>query len=221
MQVLNLLTIEQLNHLYELLENIEFQDGKISARGLAKKVKQNNEAVSQGENYKKLLDYIKHALIENDWIKRRYLPKTFSTPLINKYSINDYYGKHFDASHMTNKQVSIRKDYSFTLMLSKFSDYEGGELVIEDGNKEHKVKLDAGDMVIYPSIHIHNVLPVTGGERIAYVGWFASHVKNPLSLEALNAYEDMHISMLKYDLSDEDKLLLSYVQNRLQHLLSD
>ena len=221
MQVVNLLKIDQLNHIYDLLEKVKFQDGKISAKGLAKKVKQNNEAVPQGESYKKMLDYVNQALIENDWIKRRYLPKTFSTPLINKYSINDSYGKHFDASHMTNKQVSIRKDYSFTLMLSKFSDYEGGELVIENGNKVQKVKLDAGDMVIYPSIHIHSVLPVTSGERIAYVGWFASHVKNPLSLEALNSYEDMHISLLKYDLSEEDQRKLSYVQNRLQHLLSD
>lgn len=220
MQVLNLLNTEQLNKVKRLLENITFNDGKTSAKGLAKKVKQNHEAIPDENSYKGLIEYILENLNKNDWIARRYLPKTFSTPIINKYSVNDFYGKHFDASHMQNKRISIRKDYSFTLMLSKYSDYEGGELVIENGNKTQKIKLDAGDMVIYPSIHIHSVLPITSGERIAFVGWFASHVKDPLALEALNAFEDMHLSMLKYDLSDDDQRMLSYVQNRLQHLLS-
>ena len=122
---------------------------------------------------------------------------------------------------MKNNSTSYKKDFSFTLMLSKASDYEGGELEIETGNMTHKVKLDAGDMVIYPSVYIHNVLPISKGERIAYVGWFASHVKDYFAIETLNAYEDMHLSMLKYDLSEDDQLSISYVQNRLQHLFSD
>ena len=106
-------------------------------------------------------------------------------------------------------------------MLSKASDYEGGELEIETGNMTHKVKLNAGDMVIYPSMYMHNVLPVSKGERIACVGWFASHIKDFYAIETLNAFEDMHLKLLQYDLSEEDQLSLGYVQNRLQHLLSD
>jgi PKHD-type hydroxylase len=122
---------------------------------------------------------------------------------------------------MIGESRSVRKDYSFTLMLSTLEEYDGGELEIEDNGMKHKVKLDAGDMVIYPSTLIHKVLPVITGERLADGGWIASHVKDPLALEILNAYEDMHLSLQQYELSSDDRLTLSYVQNKLQHLLSD
>ena len=221
MQIVNLLSEDQVKKVKNLIEKIDFQDGGISASGLAKDQKNNREAVREGENYKKLHNFILNLLIKNDWIKRRYLPRKFSSPLINKYSEDEFYGRHFDSAHMINDKVSTRNDYSFTLMLSKFEDYEGGELVIENGKRVDTVKLDAGDMVIYPSHHIHSVSPVTKGERTAYIGWFSSHIKDPLSLEVLNSYEDLHLSLLKYDLSDEDKLLLSFVQNKLEHILYD
>jgi len=221
MKVLTILDKNQLTHISKLLTNIDFEDGIKSARGLAKKVKKNHEAKIDGDAYREVSNYLEEALQENDWLKRRYLPKKFSKPIINKYAVGSSYGKHFDASHMQNNSISLKKDFSFTLMLSKASDYEGGELEIEADNMTHKVKLDAGDMVIYPSVYIHNVLPISRGERLAYVGWFASHIKDYFAIETLNAFEDMHLSLLKYDLSENDQLSLSYVQNRLQHLLSD
>ena len=188
---------------------------------MAKEAKNNSEAIPNGESYKELLSYIQNILTKNDWLKRRFLPKIFSIPLINHYKAGDSYGRHYDASHMTGESISVRKDYSFTLMLSSLEEYDGGELEIEDNGMKHKVKLDAGDMVIYPSTLIHNVLPVITGERLAYVGWIASHVKDPLALELLNAFEEMHLSLKKYELLPDDQLSLSYVQNKLQHLLSD
>jgi PKHD-type hydroxylase len=85
----------------------------------------------------------------------------------------------------------------------------------------HEVKLDAGDLVIYPSSYIHSVLNITKGKRIAYVGWIASHIKDQLGFETINAYEDMHLALTKYNLSEEDELSLSYVQNKLQLLISN
>tara|TARA_B100001059_G_scaffold54885_1_gene49471 strand:+ start:635 stop:1300 length:666 start_codon:yes stop_codon:yes gene_type:complete len=221
MKILNILDKNQLTHINKLLTNIDFEDGIKSARGLAKKVKKNHEAKIDGDAYIEASKYLEEVLRENDWLKRRYLPKKFSKPIINKYAVGSSYGKHFDASHMQNNSISLKKDFSFTLMLSKASEYEGGELEIEADNMTHKVKLDAGDMVIYPSVYIHNVLPISKGERLAYVGWFASHIKDYFAIETLNAFEDMHLSLLKYDLSEDDQLSLSYVQNRLQHLFSD
>ena len=221
MKIIKILNEGQLQHVRSLTENIDFQSGDKTARGLAKEAKNNSEAIPEGESYKELLSYIKNILTKNDWLKRRFLPKIFSMPLINLYKAGDSYGRHYDASHMTGKSTSVRKDYSFTLMLSSLEGYDGGELEIEDNDMKHKVKLDAGDMVIYPSTLIHNVLPVITGERLAYVGWITSHVKDPLALELLNAFEEMHLSLQKYELSSDDQLSLSYVQNKLQHLLSD
>jgi PKHD-type hydroxylase len=195
--------------------------GKNLQEVLPRKLKIMKRQQLVGLHIKEISSYFTNILQNNDWLKRRYLPMQFSQPIINKYIVGSSYGRHFDASHMRIQSLSLKKDFSFTLMLSKASDYEGGELEIEAGNMTHKVKLDAGDMVIYPSMYMHNVLPITKGERIACVGWFASHIKDYYAIETLNAFEDMHLKLLKYDLSEEDQLSLGYVQNRLQHLLSD
>ena len=221
MKIIKILNEEQLRHVRSLTEKIDFQSGDKTAHGLAKEAKNNSEAIPEGESYKQLLSYIKNILTKNNWLKRRFLPKIFSLPLINSYKAGDSYGRYYDSSHMIGESRSVRKDYSFTLMLSSLEKYDGGELEIEDNGLKHKVKLDAGDMVIYPSTLIHNVLPVITGERLAYVGWIASHVKDPLALELLNAFEEMHLSLKKYELLPDDQLSLSYVQNKLQHLLSD
>jgi PKHD-type hydroxylase len=221
MQILKILDDDQLRFTQNLLAEINFKDGKESAKGLAKQVKNNKEASKFGEEYEKISKYLYKILTESNWLRRRYVPKRFSNLIINKYSNGENYGRHFDSSHMQTKSGSVRSDLSFTLMLSNASDYEGGELEIEAGNQTHKVSLDAGYMVIYPSIFMHSVLPVVHGDRIACVGWFSSHIKDSFARETLNEYEEMHLSLLKYDLSEADQLKLAYVQNRIRHLLSN
>ncbi len=45
----------------------------------------------------------------------------------------------------------VRTDLSCTLFLAEPDDYDGGELVIEDTFGAQRVKLPAGDMVLYPA----------------------------------------------------------------------
>ena len=220
MKIIKILDASQIDYAKNLIEDLEFHDGKKTALGLAKSVKLNKHAVAEGDKYQELVSYIGDILITNQWLRKRFLPKAFSTPVINKYEVGDSYGRHFDTSHMNTGSGSIRNDFSFTLMLSSKSDYEGGELKIETGSLTHEVKLDVGDLVIYPSSYIHSVLNITKGKRVAYVGWIASHIKDQFAFEIINAYEDTYQALLKYNLSEEDKLSLSFVQNKLQHLVS-
>jgi PKHD-type hydroxylase len=221
MKIVKILDASQINYVNNLIGDIEFHDGKKTADGLAKKVKLNKQAVTEGDKYKELIIYINDIIRKNLWLKKRYLPSSFSQPLINKYEVGECYGRHIDNSHASNGSGYTRNDWSFTLMLSSNSDYEGGELKIETGSVTHEVKLDAGDLVIYPNSYIHSVLNITKGKRIAYVGWMASHIKDQLGFETINAYEDMHLALSKYNLSEEDKLSLCYVQNKLQLLISN
>ena len=62
------------------------------------------------------------------------------------------------------------------LFLSAPDEYDGGELEIEGPFGAQVVKLDAGDMVLYPSSSLHRVTPVTRGARIASFFWIQSHV---------------------------------------------
>ncbi len=57
--------------------------------------------------------------------------------------------------------------------------------MIEDTFEARTVRLNAGDMVLYPSTTLHRVEPVTRGERLAVVGWVTSWVKDPAAREML------------------------------------
>ncbi len=49
---------------------------------------------------------------------------------------------------------------------------------MEDSYGVHRVKLPAGDLVLYPSTSLHHVTPVTRGARIASFFWIQSLVRD-------------------------------------------
>jgi PKHD-type hydroxylase len=79
----------------------------------------------------------------------------------------------------------LRTDVSATLFLSDPDDYEGGELVIESQYGVQEIKLCAGDMILYPSTSLHEVRPVTQGERICAFFWVQSMVRESQHRELL------------------------------------
>jgi PKHD-type hydroxylase len=72
----------------------------------------------------------------------------------------------------------VRTDLAATLFLAAPQEYDGGELVIEDTFGPVKVKLAAGDMVVYPASSQHRVEPVTRGVRLASFIWIQSLVRD-------------------------------------------
>src|SRR6201999_4552771 len=70
----------------------------------------------------------------------------------------------------------LRTDVSATLFLNEPDEYDGGELVVHDAFGAHRVKLAAGDMVVYPAVSLHEVTPVTRGRRLASFFWVQSLV---------------------------------------------
>ena len=99
------------------------------------------------------------------------LPQRIYPPLFNRYAGGQSFGFHVDNAIRYDRSRggadAIRTDLSATLFLSAPEDYDGGELVIEDTYGVQRVKLQAGDMVLYPGTSLHKVTPVTRGERIA------------------------------------------------------
>jgi PKHD-type hydroxylase len=93
---------------------------------------------------------------------------------IIRYLETMYYGKHVD-NVIHN---GIRTDISFTVFLSSPQDYDGGYLRIHHQGTMHDVKLPAGSIILYPSDSLHEITPVTRGERCVVVGWIQSYVKD-------------------------------------------
>jgi PKHD-type hydroxylase len=90
------------------------------------------------------------------------------------------FGNHVDNAirQVPGGAMRIRTDLSATLFLADPSEYDGGELMVEDTYGVHSVKLPAGHLVLYPSTSLHNVRPVTRGARIASFFWIQSMVRD-------------------------------------------
>jgi PKHD-type hydroxylase len=57
-------------------------------------------------------------------------------------------------------------------------EYAGGELVIGATSGSQRVKLPAGDMVLYSATTVHAVEAVTRGERLVSFFWIQSMVRD-------------------------------------------
>lgn len=107
------------------------------------------------------------------------LPLRILPPLFNRYAGGGQYGLHVDGSVMSQRDTPqlLRSDLSATLFLCEPEEYDGGELVVKDTYGEHEARLPAGDLLLYPSTSLHQVLPVTRGARVCAFFWVQSMVR--------------------------------------------
>ena len=104
------------------------------------------------------------------------LPNEVYPPMFNRYGVGMTFGAHVDGSVRIHPHTGrkLRTDVSATLFLNEPSEYDGGELIVHDAYGAHRVKLAAGDMVIYPATSLHEVTPITRGRRLASFFWVQS-----------------------------------------------
>tara|TARA_R100000908_G_C3706847_1_gene115056 strand:+ start:125 stop:730 length:606 start_codon:yes stop_codon:yes gene_type:complete len=76
------------------------------------------------------------------------------------------YGKHVDRAN----NFVIRK-LSLSVQLSDPKDYEGGDLRLYESNKAKVMQKEQGTLILFPSFILHEVMPVTKGERNSLVAW--------------------------------------------------
>ncbi len=84
---------------------------------------------------------------------------------ILKYDIGDYYKKHIDIG----RPVVPERKLSLIVQLS--DDYEGGDTFFYTKEKPTTMKKEYNSAIIFPSYVMHEVKPVTKGERNSIVAW--------------------------------------------------
>ncbi len=99
--------------------------------------------------------------------------------------------------------------------------YDGGELVINTAFGEQKIKLNAGDAVLYPSSSTHRVAEVTRGERLVAVTWLQSTIRDPAKREILYNLSMAREVMLKTSPETKELTLLSNSYVNLLRMWSD
>ena len=196
-------------------ESQAWEDGKKTAGSYASKVKNNIQLNRSSETSKKYSHLIIKKILSNPLIKSFALPKKIHGVMFTKSKENMGYGRHIDNPFMS----SGRSDLSFTISLTNKSLYKGGELIIEELNNVKEFKLKAGEIVIYPSSHLHSVKEVNDGERLVCIGWIESYVKSIEEREYLFDLDAGARGLLaKNGRSDELDLIFKSYSNLLRLL---
>lgn len=177
----DLLPGDQLVRVRALLDRSDWTSGALTAGTQAVTVKNNRQIGEEAPLLPELRQIVLAALNRSPTFFSAVLPLRIVPPCFNRYADrSNAYGRHVDNSMRALPDGSgyVRCDVSATLFLSDPADYDGGELVIEDTYGRHEVKLPAGSLVIYPSSSVHQVMPVTRGERLACFMFIQSLVRD-------------------------------------------
>jgi PKHD-type hydroxylase len=164
-----------------LLVEAPWTDGAATAGAQAAQVKRNQQLPPTAAAAQALQAMVLGALERHPVFFSAALPKRVFPPLFNRYGgAANTYGAHVDNAirYTPGRGERVRTDLSATLFLSDPADYDGGELVIDDTYGEQRVKLAAGDLVLYPGTSVHRVEPVTRGHRVASFFWIESLVRS-------------------------------------------
>jgi PKHD-type hydroxylase len=178
-------------------DEVLWLDGRSTA-GIQALSQKNNRQLAQGtEVCKRLQALVLQALQRDALFFSAALPKRILPPLFNRYGgDSNFYGQHVDGAMLKVPTTGewLRTDVSCTVFLSDPADYDGGELMVQDTYGSRGVKLAAGDAVLYPGTSVHEVTPVTRGERIASFFWIESMVRSD---EQRRILFDLDMNLLK------------------------
>ena len=180
LHVPGVLTPDQVSHARQRLESAVWVDGRVTAGVQSARAKQNMQLPHDAPEAREIGDTILAALQRSPLFMSAALPLKVFPPLFNRYSGGEAFGSHVDNAirQVPGSPHRVRTDLSATLFFVDPDGYEGGELVVEDTYGTHRVKLPAGDMVLYPSTSLHHVTPVVSGARVCSFFWIQSLVRD-------------------------------------------
>ena len=219
----DLLSSDELQLAQKLCEQADWGDGRDSAGPQARQAKNNEQLPPECEAAARIRDLVLRRLNRSALFLSAALPLRIFPPRVNRYAgTHNAYGEHVDSSiRLLNEQAGgvqpIRTDIACTVFLNPPQDYEGGELVIRDTLSSPRVKLPAGHAVLYPGHTVHQVTPVTRGQRLACFFWVQSMVR---SSEQRRLLFDMDMALLalraRHGESDETTTLTGTYHNLLR-----
>ena len=180
--VTQVLSPQDIEQLHKIAAAAQFVDGRISNPHSTVK---NNLQLHEPQTHEQSADILRRALLANDQFRSFSQPKAIAPPMLTRYSSGMYYGVHADTALMHLPKGTIRADLSCTVFLSDPAQYEGGALRIQIGSAEIAFKEPAGTAVIYPSTTLHEVEPVTRGERLVGLTFIQSFVADCAQRELL------------------------------------
>lgn len=198
----------------DVLSTLTWRDGYSKYHDYSKEIKRNQELRANHDiRLKAILQNLQQTIWTNPEFQQIAHPHKGAALRFNRCADGGFYGPHADACIMA--VPPIRSDLSVTLFLT--DDYEGGELVI-DGTP---FKGKAGDIVVYPSYYVHEVKPVTKGERICAVMWVQSMVRSKDQRELLSRFYRLGLSLKEKESFGTDYIEATSIHNNLLRMWAE
>lgn len=204
----------QIEELRNISASAQYVDGKISNPN--SKVKNNLQLHDQAA-YAKSSQILAQALMTNPGFQEFTFVEKIAPPMMTRYEPDMHYGLHADAAMIPLPRERIRSDLSCTIFLSDPDDYDGGSLHIKLGEADIRFKGKPGWAVVYPSSTLHEVEPVTRGERHVAITFIQSQIADPVKRNLL--YELNEVAALEgNNMSFDNFTRLQAVQSNLSRM---
>ena len=211
LHVKQVLNADELREARVILARATWGDGRATAGVQSAHMKNNEQLPQDGAPTKALQHIVLGGLNRHAVFFSAALPKRVFPPLFNRYGgATNSFGNHVDnAVRFIPGTLGerVRTDVSCTLFLSEPDEYDGGELTFEDTFGAQRIKLAAGDMVLYPGTSVHRVEPVTRGCRLASFFWLESMVRSDEQRRLLFDM-DSHLMKLRESAGEADAAVI-------------
>jgi PKHD-type hydroxylase len=211
LHVREVLNADELREARAILARAAWGDGRVTAGVQSAQAKNNQQLPQDGAETQALQRIVLGGLNRHAVFFSAALPKRVFPPLFNRYGgASNSFGDHVDNAVRFipgTQGERVRTDVSCTLFLADPDAYDGGELVVEDTFGAQRIRLPAGDMLLYPGTSVHRVEPVTRGFRVASFFWLESMVR---SAEARRVLFDMdsHLMRLRASVGETDPAVI-------------
>lgn len=221
----NVLDAAELESVHTLLPQVRFGDGRMSNPDST--IKHNLQAPHDDPANAQVAQLARQALARHPELRTFAQPRQMARTTLVRYEPGMDYGWHVDEA-LFPSTPPMRSDLSCTIFLNPPGDYDGGELTLQLGTQELSYKLEPGSAVLYPSITIHRVTPVTRGVRLAAITWLQSWVADAGQRELLVQLEEARAIASRaasHPASDESgarlQVLLGSLRSNLFRMWSD
>lgn len=217
LQIENFLTAAEVQSVLEIARQAKFIDGRRSNPHNPTKdnaIGDPNDPMAQ-----KAAQIGLAALQRSEEARNFVFPQRVAVPSLCRYDVGMKYGAHIDAAYLPVGAQPLRSDVSCTMFISSPDDYQGGELVAHLGSEIVRIKGNAGSAVFYPSTTLHQVVPVSSGERVVIITFIESQIPDQLQRHMLYALGEVRaLEGLKMDWRNRTQL--EYVIANLHRMWS-
>ena len=175
-RIVDILLPAEVEQCRQIAASAPFIDGKVS--NPHNKAKQ-NEQLHEQSAYQRSAKIIVDAMRRSAEFLEFAFPAQIAPPLLTRYRPGMRYGAHADAAYLPLPGGTLRSDISCTVFLNDPATYDGGALHVRLGDADLHFKLQPGQAILYPSDTLHEVEPVTKGERLVAITFIQSRVPDP------------------------------------------